>query len=215
MKRFFDTIRPMFGGSMTQSQVDGCMAVYHATDGLHIQERAYLLATAYHETAHTMQPIREYGRGAGRPYGDPGAHRGQIPYGRGYVQLTWDENYEKADRRLGLNGALLRDFSLALDPDIAAEILVRGCLEGWFTGKKLTDYLPGDYVNARRVVNGTDRAERIAGYAETFELALSRVKTPGRKATESVGIAAALVAAAAGLSAWWCSIPILSMTCGG
>lgn len=47
---------------------------------------------------------------------------------------------------------------------------MRGCTEGWFTGKKLADY--SDYVNMRRVVNGTDRAEMIAGYAETFEAAL-------------------------------------------
>ncbi len=28
-----------------------------------------MLATVYHETAKTMQPIEEYGRGVGRDYG--------------------------------------------------------------------------------------------------------------------------------------------------
>lgn len=47
---------------------------------------------------------------------------------------------------------------------------MKGCAEGWFTGKKLADY--PDYRNMRRVVNGTDRADTIAGYAVAFERAL-------------------------------------------
>ena len=46
---------------------------------------------------------------------------------------------------------------------------------GDFTGKKLSDYIkPGsvDYVNARRIVNGTDCAEQIADYASKYEDAL-------------------------------------------
>ena len=166
---FYNTIRPMFGGAMSQKQVDGTEALLAATDGLPITYRAYLMATAKHETASTMMPISEYGRGKGKPYGKHGKH-GQAQYGRGYVQLTWDANYEKADKALGLNGALLKDFNLAMQPTIAAQILVRGCCEGWFTGKKLSDYLP-DYVQARRVVNGLDKAALIAGYARSFEAA--------------------------------------------
>ena len=143
---FYNTIRPMFGGAMSQKQVDGTEALLAATDGLPITYRAYLMATAKHETASTMMPISEYGRGKGKP------------------------NYEKADKALGLNGALLKDFNLAMQPTIAAQILVRGCCEGWFTGKKLSDYLP-DYVQARRVVNGLDKAALIAGYARSFEAA--------------------------------------------
>lgn len=169
---FFDAIRPMFGGALSQKQVDGIEALLAATGNLPMSYRAYLLATAKHETADTMQPIAEYGKGKGRPYGKPGKY-GQPQYGRGYVQLTWDANYEKADKALGLNGALLRDFDLAMQPTVAAQILVRGCSEGWFTGKKLGDYLPGDYRGARRVVNGTDRADLIADYARKFEAALA------------------------------------------
>lgn len=101
------------------------------------------MATAAHETDQTMQPIAEYGKGKGKPYGKPGRY-GQAQYGRGYVQLTWDDNYERTDEALGLNGALLKDSTFAMQPDIAAQIL-RGCVEGWFTGKRLGDYLPGDY----------------------------------------------------------------------
>lgn len=167
---FYARVRPIFGGTLSQKQVDGIEALLAATEALPVTHRAYLLATAMHETASTMQPIAEYGKGRSKAYGKPGKH-GQAQYGRGYVQLTWDANYEKADKALGLNGALLRDFNLAMQPTIAAQILVRGCEEGWFTGKSLDDYLP-DYVQARRVVNGTDKAQLIAGYAREFEAAL-------------------------------------------
>ena len=168
---FYRSIRPMFHGMLSQQQVDGIEALLAATEGLPITHRAYLLATAKHETADTMHPIAEYGKGKGKPYGKLGRH-GQAQYGRGYVQLTWDDNYARADKALGLNGAMLKDFNLAMQPTIAAKILVRGCSEGWFTGKKLADYLPGDYRGARRVVNGLDKADLIAGYAREFEAAL-------------------------------------------
>ena len=171
---FYAAARPIFGGALSQKQVDGIEALLAATEGLPVSHRAYLLASAKHETAYTMQPIAEYGKGKGKPYGKPGRY-GQAQYGRGYVQLTWDDNYARADKALGLNGALLKDFNLAMQPTIAAKILVRGCSEGWFTSKKLSDYLPGDYRGARRVVNGLDKADLIAGYAREFEAALRQL----------------------------------------
>ena len=168
---FFAAIRPLFGGKLKQAQVDGLNAILAATSTLPRSYRAYILATAYHETAHTMQPIREYGKGKGRKYGVID-QTGKAPYGRGYVQLTWRDNYLRADRELGLGGRLAADYDLALDPAISAQILVEGMLDGWFTGGALKDYLPGDYVGARRIVNGTDRAQQIAGYAAAFEAAL-------------------------------------------
>lgn len=176
--KFFAPVRSsLFSGSLSQKQVDGTDALLDESEkrNVPLKHVAYVLATAYHETAHTMQPIAEYGKGKSRPYGAPGKH-GQAQYGRGYVQLTWDANYERADKELGLNGALLKDFDLALKPDIAAAILFSGMAEGWFTGKKLSDYISdakADYVGARRIVNGTDKAEMIAGYARSFEGALT------------------------------------------
>ena len=169
----FELIRPLFGGRLTQPQVDGMNTILAASATLPLSHRAYLLATAFHETDRTMQPIREYGRGKSRPYGVPGRNGGQVPYGRGYVQLTWDSNYERADSRLALNGALIANYDLALRPDIAAAILVRGSAEGWFTGRKLSDFLPGAYPAARRIINGLDRADLIAGHARAFENALA------------------------------------------
>jgi hypothetical protein len=69
------------------------------------------------------------GPGRGRAYAPPGRY-GQAQYGRGLVQLTWDRNYEWADRALGLKGALLRNFDLALRPDLAVAILVKGMEQG-------------------------------------------------------------------------------------
>lgn len=163
----------LFGGKLTQGQVDGITAIldaWQASQMTDLRWLAYMLATAYHETARTMQPIAEYGKGKGRKYGVKGKH-GQVPYGRGYVQLTWDVNYEKADQELGLGGALLNNFDLALDQDLAAKIMFLGMEEGWFTGKKLGDYFDGenaDWLNARRIINGMDRAKDIAAYGRKF-----------------------------------------------
>ena len=185
MKEFFDTIRPLFR-RMSQDQVDGCNTLLAATDGPHITFRAYLLATTFHETAQTMQPITE--RGGRRyfdkyePWGRLGPRLGNTEpgdgwryRGRGYVQITGRRNYALASRVLGVD--LIGNPDLALEASIAAKIFVRGCCDGWFTGKALNDYLPGDYVNARRVVNGTDRARKIAGYAETFEAAIEAMRS--------------------------------------
>jgi len=175
-KVFFDHVRaPLFGGALSRSQVAGCEALLAAVAGWDLRWQAYALATAYGETARTMRPIAEYGRGRGRRYGRPGRHGGQVAYGRGYVQLTWDANYEKADRELGLDGALIADFDLALRPDIAARILRRGMEEGWFTGRKLGDYFTpdkSDWKHARRIINRLDRAARYASWAQTFHRAL-------------------------------------------
>jgi hypothetical protein len=176
-KSFFAYVRARrpLGPTLSTEEVSGCERILNACAEARFPASwaAYTLATAYHETAGTLKPIREYGKGQGRPYGQPGRNGGQIPYGRGDVQLTHDDNYERADRELGLNGALVRNYDLALDPAISARILVKGMEEGWFTGKGLPDFVPEEpgrphFNNARRIVNGTDKAALIADYAMTF-----------------------------------------------
>ena len=170
-------LRPLFGGRLSASQAAGLSQIWQLSDGMAGAARAYLLATVFHETAQSMQPIREWGRGKGRAYGLVD-HSGKAPYGRGYVQITWRDNYLRADRALGLQGRLAADYDLALDPEIAGKILKQGMIQGWFTGKTLADYLQGEqaslalYVQARRIVNGRDRAEAIAAHALVFEAAL-------------------------------------------
>lgn len=183
---FFDSVRAApFKGRLTQRQTDGLTALLDACDKvsppLDLRFEAYMLATAFHETARTMQPIEEYGKGRGRAYGHPAGPWHQVYDGRGDVQLTWERNYAHATQRLralGVIGAdvdLERDPDLAMRPDIAAAIMIHGMLEGWFTGKKLADYFTtkvSDWGNARRIINGTDCALKIAIYGKNFYAAL-------------------------------------------
>jgi hypothetical protein len=182
---FFDVMRAELDSSLSQSQVDGTEALLDEGEKrkLPMNQLAYVLSTSWHETAATMMPIAEYGKGEGYDYLEyydssettECKYKPQDAYGRGYVQLTWEANYERADSECALGGALLADFDLALDPKVASEIIFQGMLDGWFTGKKLSDYINEnitDYYNARRIVNGTDRADLLADYAETFEQAL-------------------------------------------
>jgi putative chitinase len=179
--RFFGAMRgsDFMGPSLSQDEVDGCETIAKACAEARfpVSWTAYCLATAWHETAATLKPIAEYGKGKGRTYGVPGRNHGQVAYGRGYVQLTWDDNYEKADKELDLGGNLINNYDRALEPDIAVKIMIRGMEEGWFTGKKLETYLPEvadihQFSNARRIINGLDRAVDIAKYALVFQSAL-------------------------------------------
>lgn len=169
---FFDKARSYFG-PLSQTQVDGANAICTAASGLPIKHIAYMLATAWHETAHTLKPIEEYGKGAGRAYGSPDGQWHKVYDGRGLVQLTWLRNYVFANAKLHAIGILkdtedlVKTPELALRPDIAAAIMVHGMEEGWFTGKKLADFT--DYLSMRRIINGTDKADLIAGYAIKFE----------------------------------------------
>lgn len=186
---FYAKVRKsLFSGSLTQGQVDGLGVILKATESLPMKHRAYLLATAFHETAQTMQPVRETLASTDTravAILDNAFKKGQLawvrtPYwhfdssgktwiGRGYCQLTHKDNYAKASAKLGID--LLSNPNKAMDPSVAVQILVRGSTEGWFTGKKLSDYT--NYKDMRRVINGTERASIVAAYADQFEKALS------------------------------------------
>lgn len=186
---FFDAVRSsLFGGTLSQPQVDGINAVLAAWnrsgDG-DDRKLAYLLATTFHETARTMQPIHERGAKSyfdkyepgtkiGKSLGNTNIGDGYRFRGRGFVQLTGRFNYRNAGLKMDVD--LLSNPDRALEPTIAGMALVRGSLEAWYTGKKLGDYINAsqtDYINARRVINGTDKATLIAGYAVQFEHALA------------------------------------------
>lgn len=150
-------------GKLNQAQVDSINAILRAASHWPDTWVAYALATAWHEAR--FEPVAEIGKGRGKSYGKLGKY-GQAQYGRGLVQLTWDRNYEWADKALGLNGALLANFDKALEPDIAVAILVKGMEEGAFTGKALADY--SNFNAMRAVINGSDKAALIAEYAIDF-----------------------------------------------
>lgn len=162
---FFESVRvSLFNGKLLQSQVDGMEAVLDAwmAEPPSDDSRwlAYCFATDYHETSKEMQPIEEYGRGSGMSYGVPDKETGQTYYGRGYVQLTWRDNYQKATDKIGLEGPddLVWHASRALDPYIASEIMFRGMVEGWFrsgnTLEKFFSDTKDDPFGAREIING-------------------------------------------------------------
>lgn len=158
---------------------------------------AYILATPVIETGATFQPISEnlnysaerlvavfpkyfspqvaasYARNpvkiANRAYanrmgnGNEASGDGWKYRGRGLCQITGHDNYQL--------------FGIAAEPDKALEmttavkIMFTGMVKGSFTGKKLADYFHGetaDWVKARQIINGLDRASDIAGYAKKF-----------------------------------------------
>lgn len=188
---FFAVLRGTNLRHQKPEQVQGTETILEHLHGLRTSWVAYALATTWHETAATMQPIKEHG-GADyfkRMY-DPEGKRPHVARdlgntvpgdgvrfaGRGYVQLTGRRNYARAGEAVGY--PLVGNPDLAMRPDIAAEILRAGMIEGWFTGRKFASALPDaiatreQFRAARRIINGTDRADKIAGYALDFQAAL-------------------------------------------
>lgn len=181
---FFANVRG-YTGKLSQQQVDSINAILKAGSHWPLGWMAYALATAWHESR--FLPIREKG---GNKYlskydtgrlarilgNTPEADGDGILYaGRGFVQLTGRTNYGNAGAELGLD--LLNFPDLALDIPTAARILVWGMEGGEFTGRKLSHYIIGNgnhdaFVRARRIINGTDRAELIADHADRFADAL-------------------------------------------
>lgn len=189
--KFYEYIKPaLFAGHLSQSQVSGfeiLLTEWELSSHTDLRWLAYMLGTAYHETAKTIQPIEEYGKGKNRPYGIKRKRSGliyttpdKIYYGRGFVQLTWYENYELMSRLL--NTDLLNFPDSALIVPIATKIMFEGMTKGSssfgdFTGKCLEMYFneaTEDWVGARRIINGNDRAEDIAKYSKEFYKALSQ-----------------------------------------
>lgn len=183
LKPFFDHIRKPLFGRLSAKQVSGHEDIIRELKarGVPLPEAAYVLATAYHETAKTMQPVRE-----GLRASDAWRKRNlrYYPwYGRGHVQLTWEENYRKADQKLGLGGALVTNPDLALDPEVSAQVLVLGSVQGWFSGDKkgrhtLARHIKtgtrAEYRQARRIINIMDKADLIAGHALVYKEALQK-----------------------------------------
>lgn len=191
---FFDAVRAgkALGPSLTPGEVSGCEAILAACAGFPVSWVAYCLATPIVETNGTMQPIKEFGGAAyftrrydidgerpdkARELGNLNPGDGARYCGRGYVQMTGKANYARAERELGV--PLVADPDLALGAGVAARIMRRGMQEGWFTGKSLSTYLPAvadihQFTNARRIVNGQDRAVEIAGHALHFQGALQQ-----------------------------------------
>jgi predicted chitinase len=128
---------------------------------------AYVLATTQWETAQTFKPVRE------AFWNDEQWRKNNLRYypyyGRGYVQLTWRNNYQAYSDILSQD--LVNNPDLALNTNVALFVLVQGFKTGAFTGRKITDFINSgqtDFVGARRCINGTDKANEIAALAQSF-----------------------------------------------
>lgn len=198
--KFYDMLRAgnMLGPQLSPSEVSGLSAILTAMQGAPLAWTAYALATAYLETGHTMQPVKE-----ANWLSDDAAHRyfmrmyditGNRPEkarelgnlepgdgakycGRGFPQVTGGKNYRLAAQVFGIPFDIKPD--LMLDAEPAAKVMAHFMKRGLFTGKSFGDYLPSagpaslaQFIGARRIINGTDRAADIAAYAMQFQRAL-------------------------------------------
>ncbi|MCY6411178.1 glycoside hydrolase family 19 protein [Acinetobacter sp. VNH17] len=183
----FNILRKSFG-KLTQDQVDGInflVSAFDADKTISYPQAAYMLATAWHETAQKMQPITEYGSVKYFDKYDTGTLAKRLGNtlaldgdgfkyrGRGYTQITGTDNYKRVGKALGIE--LFNNPDLALKLDVAVKIMIHCMKNGVFTGKKLSDYINAtskNYLSARRIINGTDQAQKVADYAVVFEKAL-------------------------------------------
>ncbi|WP_017302011.1 glycoside hydrolase family 19 protein [Nodosilinea nodulosa] len=194
-KTFYDTFRTQFHPTLTQQQVDGYSAIldyWEASEISDLRWLAYVLATAYHETGQLIAPVREgfcktdegsiqavtklYTKGIIKHnYAKPEAN-GNSYFGRGLVQLTWADNYKKMGQTLGMGSQLYDNPALLLDLGISVKVLFKGMIDGLFTGQSLEDYFNAtktDWMQARKIVNGMDKASAIADYAQRFKACLA------------------------------------------
>jgi hypothetical protein len=208
-KTFFNTIRNKF--ALTEENVRGFEFIIGEAQKweVELQELAYILATVWLETAHQMQPIKEYGsdsrffrlydKHGDRPavakaLGNTQDGDGVKFCGRGYVQMTGRSNYRKAEELTGID--LTVHPEKALDQTLSAWIMFHGMKHGWFTGKDLGNYIDNideteaedrkEYEQARRVINGQDQAAVIANYAVWLEIGLRQAGYTYTKAEKPV-----------------------------
>lgn len=180
---FFKEIKgPLFQGSFNQNQVDGINKIIDHWEtkwnlNTDLRHLAYMLATVKWETAHTMQPIREYG---GITYLKSKKY---YPfYGRGLVQLTWEDNYRRMGQLLGVGNFYVENPDKVMEWDHALPIMYEGMFKGQsskgdFTGKSLEDYFNSkvdDPKGARKIINGTDKDDEIAAIHNLFLSALKK-----------------------------------------
>lgn len=150
--------------------------------GLLRNQAANVLSQCHWETGGTMEPVREtFAKtdAEAKARLTKAFKAGKLPwvkrdywssgyFGRGFLQITHEENYRKAGRAIGVD--LVKEPSKALVPAISAKIAVLGMRDGWFTGKRLSDFITlahSDFEGARAIVNG-DKNKEPKGSKQTI-----------------------------------------------
>lgn len=166
--KFFDTVRASLFGTITQSKIDGMTAILdeweskpELTDN---RQLGYVLGTVFHESASTMQPVKERGGDAYLK------SKSYYPYyGRDLVQTTWLRNYQRVKDFSGID--VVTNPDLIGQMPLAAKVAIHFMIHGFYTGKKLSDFFNASeesWINARKIINGLDRAFLVADYAKKF-----------------------------------------------
>jgi putative chitinase len=165
--RYINACEKAFGkmDKLQRESIEEIIRAFDKYGDRDLNKLAYILGTTRHESR--FKPIEERRASSSQTdvYNRQNKYWYTGYYGRGFVQLTWERNYQKMSDLLNVN--FVANPSLALEPKYAARILVQGMMKGSFTRKKLDTYINDqgqDFYNARKTVNGTDRAGRIEGY---------------------------------------------------
>src|SRR5215469_14099636 len=191
-QKFLDLYKGQYG-ALNASQASGMDRLLgffeQDKDVSDVRWAAYMLATVKEECGNAWQPVEEGGKGQGYPYGDPVTVTGSdgktyvnTYYGRGYVQITWEDGFRKMSQNLNLGDQLVIHPERALDPTVSYNIMSFGMRNGSFTGVGLGAFIDGsqcDYINARKIVNGLDQAKPIADYATALESLLRQCSDGG------------------------------------
>lgn len=134
---------------------------------------AYILATAEHESD-SFNTLEEYSSGTqynGRAdLGNSQPDDGPRFKGRGYVQLTGRLNYTTYTQITGIELVKL-PLILMNWPALSVFVIVDGMMRGVYTGQRLNKFVNSsqtDFFNARQVVNGHDKADKIAAQAQVW-----------------------------------------------
>lgn len=182
-------------GKLSDSQIQGLTEIFSFLEhdtliAPDVRKVSYVLATIKHECADTWKPIKERGGDTyfiqrywrnvkvRKQLGNSSPQDAVKYCGRGYVQLTGRRNYTLVQQTL--HSPVLEHPGLACHPPLSFAIAVRGMTDGWFTGKKLSEYITPstcNYMGARKVINGTDKAAIIAAFAVKIEAMLQIART--------------------------------------
>lgn len=191
----WNKLRLIFGDFLDEKQIQGFNVIIDMLNKQKVSDKrviAYILATCVFETSKRMLPKEEMGSDEYfRLMYDITGERSAIALRmgnteegdglkykkRGIVQILGKKAYTDFGDNIGKDLVSTPEEVLVLET--AVEILVKGMLRGWFTGVTIYNYITPsktDYLNARRTVNGTDNAKRIAMMTEQLEQAIKETQ---------------------------------------